>query len=361
MSCDGCDHQDHTPGTRCDATIEHGQNAWHQCLCLNQAPSLTACPPQMSCQGGPLGYTDVWYLQQGTPLFGMDGSTITPDILSAQPVGPPYLGPADGRQKMRLGEQLRSQLKTITGLDETPSFAWAETVHTTDGGRFTHIPWIGPDGFEAGAIKVDKANARILALMLCDVVEEYINSLKDTGLDTEEEREDRLQTERDHDAGFHEHCGVTCEEHFPSDMLRNGILCRAIPGSTTMLDELIRRATHWTGTHDFEQNPHAPSTVQVCRCGKWPDHHIHTDDPLRCSCDEHRYAGTWNHEQRERVRRELLTQDGKGHLWGTDLLEPDEFGEQADAILTVLGKIPHSCDNCEGVDPNTCLTAPKEI
>ncbi|MGW1546635.1 hypothetical protein [Streptomyces sp. NPDC002346] len=60
--------------------------------------------------------------------------------------------------------------------------------------------------------------------------------------ETEEQRADRLATERDHTAGDHQYCGLTCEAEFPSDMLRNAILARAIPGSARMLDELLRRA-----------------------------------------------------------------------------------------------------------------------
>jgi hypothetical protein len=65
----------------------------------------------------------------------------------------------------------------------------------------------------------------------------------DTGQDeTDEEREDRLETERAHAEGEHAFCGPTCEAEFPSDKLRNTILCRALPGSAGMLDELLRRA-----------------------------------------------------------------------------------------------------------------------
>ncbi|GGZ51568.1 DUF6011 domain-containing protein [Streptomyces rubiginosohelvolus] len=61
--------------------------------------------------------------------------------------------------------------------------------------------------------------------------------------ETEEQRADREETERAHAAGDHEHCGPTCEVEFPSDMLRNTILYAALPGSTRMLNELLRRAT----------------------------------------------------------------------------------------------------------------------
>ncbi|MFF3730426.1 hypothetical protein ACFYXM_08935 [Streptomyces sp. NPDC002476] len=60
--------------------------------------------------------------------------------------------------------------------------------------------------------------------------------------ETDEQRADREETERAHAAGDHQYCGPTCEVEFPSDMLRNAILARAIPGSARMLDELLRRA-----------------------------------------------------------------------------------------------------------------------
>ncbi|WP_405676876.1 DUF6011 domain-containing protein [Streptomyces sp. NBC_01511] len=63
-----------------------------------------------------------------------------------------------------------------------------------------------------------------------------------TTAETDEQRADRLETEQEHAAGDHEHCGVTCEAKFSGDMLRNGILWCAVPGSAAMLDELLRRA-----------------------------------------------------------------------------------------------------------------------
>ncbi|WP_097922077.1 hypothetical protein [Streptomyces sp. wa1063] len=39
------------------------------------------------------------------------------------------------------------------------------------------------------------------------------------------------------------------------------------------------------GQHPFEQNPAAPASVHVCRCGKWPDHHTHTGSTVACGCD----------------------------------------------------------------------------
>ena len=44
-----------------------------------------------------------------------------------------------------------------------------------------------------------------------------------------------------------------------------------------------------TDHHAFEQDLRA-ETVIVCRCGKWPDHHIHTCDTRTCGCDACRTA-----------------------------------------------------------------------
>ncbi|WEH43941.1 hypothetical protein [Streptomyces sp. AM 2-1-1] len=60
--------------------------------------------------------------------------------------------------------------------------------------------------------------------------------------ENDEQRADREETERAHEAGNHEHCGPTCEVEFPSGKLRNTILYAALPGSARMLDELLRRA-----------------------------------------------------------------------------------------------------------------------
>ncbi|SCK20254.1 hypothetical protein YUYDRAFT_02108 [Streptomyces sp. ScaeMP-e48] len=46
-----------------------------------------------------------------------------------------------------------------------------------------------------------------------------------------------------------------------------------------------RAALQHTEPHLFEQNPAAPETVRVCRCGKWSDHHIHTGSTIACGCD----------------------------------------------------------------------------
>ncbi|MCX4786501.1 hypothetical protein OG369_09985 [Streptomyces sp. NBC_01221] len=50
----------------------------------------------------------------------------------------------------------------------------------------------------------------------------------------------------------------------------------------------------------------------------------------------HRVYGTRAAELRDRIRRAICETSGQGHLWSTDMLEPDEYGWQADAVLAVL-------------------------
>ncbi|MER7046735.1 hypothetical protein [Streptomyces jumonjinensis] len=61
--------------------------------------------------------------------------------------------------------------------------------------------------------------------------------------ESDEQREDREETERAHAAGDHGYCDVTCEVEMPSAMLRNFILAKGYPGTAGALDELLRRAT----------------------------------------------------------------------------------------------------------------------
>ncbi|MEV5646475.1 hypothetical protein AB0L67_41545 [Streptomyces flaveolus] len=84
-TCRGCQHEPHAPGTECETPVHHGPNHFHFCLCLNRLGADRSCPPQMSCQGGTLGYSDVYHLQYGRMLAGIDGQPITPDVLAAPP------------------------------------------------------------------------------------------------------------------------------------------------------------------------------------------------------------------------------------------------------------------------------------
>lgn len=83
LTCTDCGHEQHSAGDECENGVQHGTSHWHRCLCLNQPGARQSCPPQMTCQGGQLGYGDIWNLRQGGSLQGADGKTITPDVLTA--------------------------------------------------------------------------------------------------------------------------------------------------------------------------------------------------------------------------------------------------------------------------------------
>ncbi|MFJ5057739.1 hypothetical protein ACIP72_36930, partial [Streptomyces cyaneofuscatus] len=57
-----------------------------------------------------------------------------------------------------------------------------------------------------------------------------------------EQREDQEATARDHVAGDHQHCGITCDVEMPTDHLRNFVVAKGYPGTVGALDELLRRA-----------------------------------------------------------------------------------------------------------------------
>lgn len=86
-SCPGCGHAQHAPGIECETGVDHGPKRWHRCLCLATPGASKACPPQMTCQGGTLGYADIVRLREGGSLRGEDGVTITPAVLAEpQPI-----------------------------------------------------------------------------------------------------------------------------------------------------------------------------------------------------------------------------------------------------------------------------------
>lgn len=109
--CPDCGHAPHAPGSECEAGVDHGPKRWHSCLCLAMPGASKACPPQMDCQGGTLGYSDVWHLRQGRSVRGQNGVTITPDVLAEPPAvqQPPvnraaaYLAAADTVEAMKEG------------------------------------------------------------------------------------------------------------------------------------------------------------------------------------------------------------------------------------------------------------------
>ncbi|GAA4823938.1 hypothetical protein [Streptomyces ziwulingensis] len=60
--------------------------------------------------------------------------------------------------------------------------------------------------------------------------------------ETDEQRADREETERDHARGDHTYCGITCETEMPTKHLRNFVIAKGYPGTKGALDELLRRA-----------------------------------------------------------------------------------------------------------------------
>ncbi|NUS83700.1 MAG: hypothetical protein HOY75_13375 [Streptomyces sp.] len=70
--------------------------------------------------------------------------------------------------------------------------------------------------------------------------------------ETEEERADREETERDHARGDHTYCGITCEAELPTEHLRNFVIAKGYPGTKGALDELLRRAAAGVRQPDTE-------------------------------------------------------------------------------------------------------------
>jgi hypothetical protein len=82
-----------------------------------------------------------------------------------------------------------------------------------------------------------------------------------------------------------------------------------------------------------------------CACSHIePEHEPNAGDCYSCDCTAYRPAvssvgqapATDQTVLRDAVRRALCEADGFGFAWGTDMLEPDEYGEVADAVLAVL-------------------------
>ncbi|WP_328657932.1 hypothetical protein [Streptomyces sp. NBC_00334] len=66
--------------------------------------------------------------------------------------------------------------------------------------------------------------------------------MTDQTTETDEQRADREETERDHARGDHTHCGLTCEIELPTEHLRNFVIAKGYPGTAGALAELERRA-----------------------------------------------------------------------------------------------------------------------
>lgn len=147
-SCEGCGHAQHPPGTECEAGVDHGPEHWHRCLCLATPGASKACPPQMTCQGGTLGHTDILHLRQGRSLCGPDGSIINPDALAErQPIVLARVqrtvtsNPAQWNAWTADGKYLYMRFRFGVGtVSAGPSFRLAPLIRFEHGGRYAgHI------------------------------------------------------------------------------------------------------------------------------------------------------------------------------------------------------------------------------
>lgn len=225
--CPYCHHAQHDAGGECDAGITHeGEKAFHRCLCLARSGARDACPPRMTCQGGDLGYADLYYLQQGHSLV-RGNRIITPDVLLS--------GKDDGERLV--GYRARVADTLLRCLDHAPQAHllasgewWGVTADEVETSGLRRACSFRGCGVNVLAVKHPPATP-------CD---------EDLPCDADGSGEpcERHEREQTHAKGDHAFCeaDTTCEVVYPSQMLRNTILYRAIPGSKGMLKELERRA-----------------------------------------------------------------------------------------------------------------------
>ncbi|WP_128977261.1 hypothetical protein [Streptomyces roseicoloratus] len=110
-----CGHAAHAPGTECEDGVNHGSKRWHRCLCLNLVDADSACPPDMDCQGGTLGYSDVWHRQRAAAPNAALGITteqalrgaaaLGEAIRATQPSGVDFSSPSVGRQDTQTADE----------------------------------------------------------------------------------------------------------------------------------------------------------------------------------------------------------------------------------------------------------------
>lgn len=105
--------------------------------------------------------------------------------------------------------------------------------------------------------------------------------------ETDEQRADRLETERSHAAGNHAYCDVTCETESPSETLRNFILAKGYPGTGGALDELLRRAAIRTATGQDQPDT---DRIALCICGHTEAQHFEdacVTEITGCTCGDY--------------------------------------------------------------------------
>lgn len=100
----------------------------------------------------------------------------------------------------------------------------------------------GPDGWPASHPVSPDMVAKVLRELMTDDPARLVLGTTDQQPETDEQRADREETERDHAVGDHTHCGVTCEVEMPTEHLRNFVIAKGYPGTKGALNELLRRA-----------------------------------------------------------------------------------------------------------------------
>lgn len=151
--------------------------------------------------------------------------------------------------------------------DPTEAFGNTLTVAPVDASTYTDTVPVVSLGITLNPEYTDPENP-IVYVPLADV-EQVIKAMRAAAgeLETEEQRVDREETERDHAAGDHQYCGATCEVEMPSVLLRNFIVAKGYPGTAGALDELLRRAATETAQ---------PDTIGLCGyCGMPRESHHH--------------------------------------------------------------------------------------
>ena len=187
----------------------------------------------------------------------------------------------------------------------------------------------------------------------------------DRAAETEEERADREETERDHARGDHTYCGITCEVEMPTEHLRNFVIAKGYPGTKGALDELLRRAqveADGSRVADEEQ-PETPSMTLAAASvrasvadAQQPATEARSGQPdtggKATAADVQQMltrmrANAATHSLDELLRRVAVWAASSE---GRDVLLDD--------LVAGGYRLPHACGNCEGIDPDSCLMNP---
>jgi hypothetical protein len=180
--CPDCGHEAHSMGDReCEEGVAHGSKSWHRCLCLNRHGADKACPSLMGCQGGPLGYADLYNLQRGSTVHGEHGKIYTPSLLTGD--GSRRVGYRSRKASLMLRCLAHAPEDHISGLDWYPvtvSDVQASLLRQT-----CSYPGCGVNVLEvvpAPASATDQAAFRDqLVLTLNSAFQTFVSPLSDAG------------------------------------------------------------------------------------------------------------------------------------------------------------------------------------